>query len=170
MFNAWDPDVFVDLHTTNGSYHGTRSPISLAQLRPGVRWGVRKGFALPGLAPADEDAHGFETFEYGNFLRRAQRRDTIVAKAGIPPIRGLALVRILGIRGRIAILAKPTRMIRSSDESPDLAFTRGFYQWSVRRKRRSEAECARRQPAAWVGAFAGFLRTVSVRSQLQPHP
>jgi predicted deacylase len=22
MFNAWDPDVFVDLHTTDGSYHG----------------------------------------------------------------------------------------------------------------------------------------------------
>jgi murein tripeptide amidase MpaA len=22
MFNAWDPHVFVDLHTTNGSYHG----------------------------------------------------------------------------------------------------------------------------------------------------
>ena len=23
MFAAWDPDVFVDLHTTDGSYHGT---------------------------------------------------------------------------------------------------------------------------------------------------
>ena len=22
MFNAWDPDLFVDLHTTDGSYHG----------------------------------------------------------------------------------------------------------------------------------------------------
>jgi len=22
MFNAWDPDVFVDLHTTDGSFHG----------------------------------------------------------------------------------------------------------------------------------------------------
>ncbi|MBA3657902.1 MAG: hypothetical protein H0W69_11185, partial [Gemmatimonadaceae bacterium] len=22
MFNTWDPDVFVDLHTTDGSYHG----------------------------------------------------------------------------------------------------------------------------------------------------
>src|SRR6202022_808441 len=22
MFNAWNPDVFVDLHTTDGSFHG----------------------------------------------------------------------------------------------------------------------------------------------------
>ena len=39
MFNAWDPDVFVDLHTTDGSYHGyalTYSP-SLASGR-GHSW------------------------------------------------------------------------------------------------------------------------------------
>ena len=27
MFNAWDPDVFVDLHTTDGSYHGYRADV-----------------------------------------------------------------------------------------------------------------------------------------------
>ena len=27
MFNAWDPDVFVDLHTTDGSFHGLRADL-----------------------------------------------------------------------------------------------------------------------------------------------
>ena len=35
MFNAWDPDVFVDLHTTDGSFHGyalTSRPKASAKL------------------------------------------------------------------------------------------------------------------------------------------
>ena len=55
-FNKWDPDVFVDLHTTDGSFHGyalTYAP----SLSPGgrdrrrdVRRGVRSRFDAAGAA------------------------------------------------------------------------------------------------------------------------
>ena len=69
LLNRWDPHVGIDLHTTNGSYHGyhlTYSPtlnpnadarlITLARERilPAVQQGVLK-------------KHNFRTYYYGNF-------------------------------------------------------------------------------------------------------
>ena len=51
MFNVWDPDVFVDLHTTDGSFHGyalTYSP----SLSPAAVFG-HAGFVAAGAAPED---------------------------------------------------------------------------------------------------------------------
>jgi hypothetical protein len=68
MFNAWDPDVFVDLHTTNGSYHGyalTYSP----PLNPASATGARvRDEILPVLRQRMQSRHGFATFDYGNFI------------------------------------------------------------------------------------------------------
>jgi hypothetical protein len=66
----WDPHVFVDLHTTNGSAHGyelayaplltpSAHPDLLAELN--ARW-------LPELRARMRERHGFETFDYGNFM------------------------------------------------------------------------------------------------------
>jgi hypothetical protein len=67
MFNTWDPDVFVDLHTTNGSYHGyalTYSP----SLHPAAPLGAfTHDTLLPELRRRMRARHGFETFPYGNF-------------------------------------------------------------------------------------------------------
>ncbi len=73
MFNAWDPDVFVDLHTTDGSYHGyalTYSP----SLHPaaGIRGGTFGGAfvrdsMLPVLRRRVRTRHHYEIFDYGNF-------------------------------------------------------------------------------------------------------
>ncbi|GLC24046.1 M14 family metallopeptidase [Roseisolibacter agri] len=66
-FNAWDPDVFVDLHTTNGSYHGyalTYSP----SLHPAAPLGAfTHDTVLPELRRRMKARRGFETFPYGNF-------------------------------------------------------------------------------------------------------
>ena len=67
MFNAWNPDVFVDLHTTNGSMHGyalTYSP----PLNPASPLGplVRDAW-LPALRQRMLQRHGIQTFDYGNF-------------------------------------------------------------------------------------------------------
>ncbi len=66
-FNRWDPDVFVDLHTTNGSYHGyalTYSP----SLHPAAPLGAfTHDTLLPELRRRVKARHGFETFPYGNF-------------------------------------------------------------------------------------------------------
>ncbi len=63
----WDPHVFVDLHTTNGSHHGyalTYAP-SLYPDTPAGGW-TRDQF-LPELQRRIRDRHQVATFDYGNF-------------------------------------------------------------------------------------------------------
>lgn len=67
LFNAWNPDLFVDLHTTNGSFHGyalTYSP----PLNPAAPEAEVASRALLGVVRTRMRVrHGLETFEYGNF-------------------------------------------------------------------------------------------------------
>ncbi|HVT39853.1 MAG TPA: M14 family metallopeptidase [Gemmatimonadaceae bacterium] len=73
MFNAWDPDVFVDLHTTDGSYHGyalTYSPSlhPAAALAGGTFGGAfARDSMLPLIRRRMHQRHKFEIFDYGNF-------------------------------------------------------------------------------------------------------
>ena len=68
LFTRWDPDVIVDLHTTNGSYHGyhlTYAP----PLSPNTDSRI-DAFARTRLLPAVREAmsaRGWRTFDYGNF-------------------------------------------------------------------------------------------------------
>ncbi|MEP6689526.1 MAG: M14 family metallopeptidase [Gemmatimonadaceae bacterium] len=65
---AWDPDVFVDLHTTDGSYHGyalTYSP----SLSPAAPLGDYTRELLKTLRQRMRDRHKTEVFDYGNFDR-----------------------------------------------------------------------------------------------------
>lgn len=73
FLNAWDPHVFVDLHTTDGSYHGynlTYAPsLNPAAELPGYTFGgawARDSF-LPELRQRLRVRHGVEAFDYGNF-------------------------------------------------------------------------------------------------------
>ncbi len=55
MFNTWDPDVFVDLHTTDGSFHGyalTYSPSLNPASRAGFAGGSRATRSFPSCARA----------------------------------------------------------------------------------------------------------------------
>jgi hypothetical protein len=66
MFSAWDPDIFVDLHTTNGSLHGyaiTYAP----PLNPASQLGQRSREFLAALQERMRARHSLETFDYGNF-------------------------------------------------------------------------------------------------------
>lgn len=66
MFDAWDPDVFVDLHTTDGSFHGyalTYSP----SLNPAAPLGDYTRSLLAELRKRVREREGYETFDYGNF-------------------------------------------------------------------------------------------------------
>ncbi|MBK6496314.1 MAG: hypothetical protein IPO52_06145 [Gemmatimonadetes bacterium] len=74
---AWDPDVWMDLHTTNGSYHGyalTWAPGLNPNQTPANIWLQDK--ALPEIRKRMRDRHKFETFPYGNF--RNQHPDSLV--------------------------------------------------------------------------------------------
>ena len=74
MFNQWNPDFFVDLHTTDGSYHGyalTYAPSlnPAADIPPGFVGGAyARDSILPELRRRVRTRRGYETFDYGNFV------------------------------------------------------------------------------------------------------
>lgn len=69
MFRAWDPDVLVDLHTTNGSYHGYAltwaPPLNPAAIFTGP---FTRDTVLPLLRDMLRTQMRIETFPYGNFV------------------------------------------------------------------------------------------------------
>ena len=115
-FDAWDPDLFVDLHTTDGSFHGyalTYAPplAPVGEAAPFVRDSL-----LPVLRERMRARDGFETFDYGNFDRDERMF------GGDPTGRGASDTTIhawvtydhrprfgtnyVGLRGRAAILSE----------------------------------------------------------------
>jgi len=113
MFNAWDPDVFVDLHTTDGSYHGyalTYSP----SLHPaaGIRGGTFGGAfvrdsMLPALRRRVRARHHYEIFDYGNFTGDEGPAAPGEAKAwSTYDHRGRYGTNYYALRGRLSILSE----------------------------------------------------------------
>lgn len=101
MFNAWDPDVFVDLHTTDGSYHGyalTYAP----PLNPAARLAIfARDFILPTLRSRMQ-RDGYATFDYGDFISD----DTLSRGWATFDSRPRFSTNYYGLRGRIAILGE----------------------------------------------------------------
>jgi hypothetical protein len=68
---AWDPHLLVDLHTTNGSYHGyhlTQSiPLNLS-LSPAIL-DYHRNTMMPAIMKALESNHKVRAYYYGNFGR-----------------------------------------------------------------------------------------------------
>jgi hypothetical protein len=69
LMTRWDPDIVVDLHTTNGSYHGYHLTYAPG-LNPNTDTRITS-FARDRLLPAVRQAmssrHQFRIFDYGNF-------------------------------------------------------------------------------------------------------
>ena len=73
LMNRWDPHVGIDLHTTNGAYHGyhltyapTLNPNADARLIALARDRI-----LPTVQQAVLKKHNFRTYYYGNFARES---------------------------------------------------------------------------------------------------
>lgn len=65
----YDPHVFMDLHTTNGSFHGyhlTWETSQCTNVDPVLAQFV-SGTLLPGVRATMERNHGLRTYHYGNF-------------------------------------------------------------------------------------------------------
>ena len=101
-FRAWDPDVFVDLHTTNGSYHGyalTYAP----PLHPSAPLGMyARDSMLPVLRERMRKRHGFETFDYGDFISE----DTLSKGWATFDSRPRFGTNYYGLRGKISFLSE----------------------------------------------------------------
>ncbi|MCC7000967.1 MAG: M14 family metallopeptidase [Gemmatimonadaceae bacterium] len=117
MFVAWDPDVFVDLHTTDGSYHGyalTYSPslhpaAMTGALAPAGPW--TRDTLLPELRARVRAKQKVETFDYGNFTGgpNGTREDpTSLQKGGWSTYEHKPRfgTNYYGLRGRVSILSE----------------------------------------------------------------
>lgn len=176
MFGTWDPDVFVDLHTTDGSFHGyalTYSPsLSPAAVFGGV---YARDSLLPVLRERMRTRDGFEVFDYGNFIsdEPISRADTSVHEGWATyDSRPRFGTNYYGIRGRIGILSEAyshdslSRRIASTyafvNEILSLVAEKGA-------AIRSLTARADSQPLAW-GRSPDSLQMVAIRSELVATP
>jgi predicted deacylase len=117
LFTRWDPDVIVDLHTTNGSYHGyhlTYAPQLNPNSDPTLSAYVRDRM-LPTLRNAMASRHQWRTYDYGNFTTADAIEDEL---EGFAPGETRQKVwrtydarprfgnNYVGLRNRIAILSE----------------------------------------------------------------
>ncbi len=105
LLDAWDPDLFLDLHTTNGSYHGyalTYAPGLNPNATPATVY-VRDHL-LPTLRERMAQRHGQATFSYGNF--RNQNPDSLVLGWETYDSRPRFGTNWAGLRGRVAVLSE----------------------------------------------------------------
>jgi zinc carboxypeptidase len=101
----WDPDLFIDLHTTNGSYHGyalTYAPGLNSNTNPASAY-VRDRF-LPVIQERMERRHRQRTFSYGNF--RNQDPDSLSQGWETYDARPRFGTNWMGLRGRLAVLSE----------------------------------------------------------------
>jgi len=103
FFRAWDPDVFVDLHTTDGSYHGYAltwaPPLNPASFFSGP---FTRDTILPAVRSFLRDREHIETFPYGNFASQ----DSVDRGWFTYDHRPRFGVNYYGLRGRVAILSE----------------------------------------------------------------
>jgi hypothetical protein len=105
LIEAWDPDVFVDLHTTNGSYHGyalTFAPGLNANATP-ARDYVRDRL-LPTVRERMRRRHATATFWYGNF--RNQDPDSLSQGWETYDGRPRFGTNWMGLRGKLSVLSE----------------------------------------------------------------
>jgi Zinc carboxypeptidase len=115
LLNDWDPQVVIDLHTTNGSYHAyhlTYSPTLAVGADPRL---VEFTRGLLGTATHALEARGWRTHAYGNFttegqLERSQERPAVPGAGATAwrtfDCRPRFVTNGVGLRNRIAILSE----------------------------------------------------------------
>jgi hypothetical protein len=105
LINAWDPDLFIDLHTTDGSYHGyvlTYDPGLNPNSSPANDY-IRDKF-LPEVRLRMRTRHQLEVFSYGNF--RNADPDSLVQGWETYDPRPRFGTNWAGLRGRMPILSE----------------------------------------------------------------
>ena len=112
LLAVWDPHVVIDLHTTNGSYHGyhlTYAPSLTVNTDPRLARTTRALLATARQVMADR---GWRTYAYGNFVAEgALDRELTRPEAGAPAWRTFDarprfVTNGIGLRNRIAILSE----------------------------------------------------------------
>lgn len=102
LFSTWDPALFVDMHTTNGSYH--REPVSYTTCANANAPKALVEFMWQRLFPAAakrlRETSGYDSVPYGEFVDGAHPEKGWINEA-IEPRYG---TNYLGLRNRLSIL------------------------------------------------------------------
>jgi hypothetical protein len=107
LFRTWDPDIYVELHTADGSY--TNLAYTFAPpLHPGsvIAATYARDSILPELERRMRDRHALESFDYGTFAPpRGPGVDTVSSRRWETfDYRARDGTNYVGLRNRIAIL------------------------------------------------------------------
>jgi hypothetical protein len=102
MFNKWNPDVFVDLHTTDGSYHGYQLTYA-PPLNPAAPMAIYgRDTVMPLLRERMQSRHKYATFDYGDFIS-----DDTLSKGWVTfDSRPRFGTNYYGLRGKLSILSE----------------------------------------------------------------
>jgi len=157
--------VFVDLHTTNGSYHGyalTYSP----SLNPAAPLAVySRDSIMPVLRQRMQSRHGFATFDYGDFIS-----DDTLSKGWVTfDSRPRFGTNYFGLRGRISILSEAyshdpfERRVKSTYD-----FVKEILSLAAERGARWKAVASGSAGTSALSAPAA--RSVVIRSEMVPGP
>lgn len=139
LLARWDPDVVIDLHTTNGSYHGyhlTYAPTLNPDADPRIVAYAREKL-LPAVQRATGDKHRFRTYYYGNFAT-----EEALGKE-VPSFQGVSGSRVwrtfdhrprfgnnyVGLRNRLAVLSEAYSYL---DFRARVAVTEAFVEETLR--------------------------------------
>lgn len=103
IYNAWDPDVMMDLHTTDGTRHGfllTYAPPMNPNTDPGIMRFTRDRM-LPDIRRELKQKFDMPTFDYGNVEGAGSNRGFFTYGD-----EGRYCTHYVGLRGRIAVLSE----------------------------------------------------------------
>ncbi len=169
---TWDPHLLVDLHTTNGSAHGyelTYAPPLTPSAATELKAALERDW-LPELRARVRARHGFEIFDYGNFLSDGpewfQDAPDQVKGWRTYDHRPRFVTNMMGLRNRLAILSESYAY---ADFRTRIAATRAFVQeilrYACEQGARLPALCARLDAATAAAGGSGLLRQ-HVRAEL----
>ena len=170
LLTRWDPDVAVDLHTTNGSYHGyhlTYAPSLNPNADPRVIAYARERL-LPTVRAAMASRHAFRTYYYGNFAAEG----ALAKEQPTPPPDAAWRTfdhrprfgnNYIGLRNRIAILSEAYSYL---DFAGRVRVTEAFVEEIVRFIAENAAEIRR----VTTEADATPATAAGIRFKLAPAP
>jgi hypothetical protein len=178
LFREWDPHMAVDLHTTNGTYHGYQltyaPPLHPNTAAPIVDW-LRQDW-LPSITRTIKAKDGWDFYYYGNLEGGEGSRRGPSAPAGAnDPARERGWYTFdhrprfnnnyIGLRNRIAILSEAYSYLPFRDR---VAVTRRFVIEILEYAHQHAAEIRRR--IADLDQLSLVGQTLALRAKLQRSP
>lgn len=168
FFNDWDPDLFIDTHTTNGSYHryiltyaGLKSPAG----DPAMLEYSRERF-LPDVAAAFKARTGLDSFWYGNFEGEFGDADRGHSRWESFPAEGRFLTTYAGLRGTFSLLTEAYSYAPFKDR---VIATREFVRCTLEYAARHRAEIrGLRRLSTERMAARRFRGPVAIQSKMAP--